>query len=65
MGKLSAKKRPAKKRPRCVVSIHCDLHARIKAVVDPKGQKIQWLAEQAISEYLDRMESPYPVEPPE
>jgi len=56
MGNALVKKRPAKKPPRCVISIQPDIHARIRAIVDPEGRKIQWFAERALLEALERAE---------
>lgn len=56
MGNALVKKRPAKKHPRCVISIRPDIHARIKAIVDPEGRKIQWFAEKVLLEALEKAE---------
>lgn len=43
-----------RKRPRHVVSIPEPIHLRLKALCDRQGRKIQWITEQALTEYLDR-----------
>jgi len=54
-----ASKRPAsgrtsKARPRHVISIPEPIHCELRALADAEGRKIQWIAQQALMEYLDR-----------
>lgn len=38
-----------------VVSIPAPIHDQLKAIADADGRKIQWLAQQALEEYIDRL----------
>lgn len=54
--KRPASGRTRKARPRHVVSIPAPIHDRLRALADTEGRKIQWLAQQALLAYLERVE---------
>jgi len=45
-----------RKRSRHAVSVPESIHLRLKGLCDRQGRKIQWITEQALTEYLDREE---------
>lgn len=53
--KRPASGRTRKVRPRYVVSIPAPIHDQLRAIADAEGRKIQWLAQQALEEYIDRL----------
>lgn len=58
MASTKAQKAPpgGRKRSRHAVSVPDAIHLRLKGLCDRQGRKIQWITEQALTEYLDREE---------
>jgi len=50
--KRPASGRTRKVRPRHVISIPEPIHVELRAIADAEGRKIQWLAQQALEEYI-------------
>ena len=58
MASTITRKAPTRKRkkPRHAVSVPVAIHLRLKGLSGRQGRKIQWITEQALTEYLDREE---------